>query len=462
MCGDRNNQLSYAFSTNSQGIGVLLGGNYSLATPYKRITSSIGPAGTFKNDPLLGAPAFDGGVNGDPQFYENVEPLGVTPPVKVPDVNEAIRLLHNGDVNIGEGIREHEFTDGIHVGNVWGTLWKTEPSPVLKVTRRNYFFQVNPDSPLPVFLWQFDLTLKHDLPNKGFNIALAGSAEDRLWVLRGSDQRVFSGTWESTPRTNGRGIIVPFGNGAYGGLLDSPLGGMAVYSLSDGLQAWIGLPGHSRINLSLTAANSPQKQGDTAHVELLLLGIPRLTDATLNLPSCSTEVVERFYHDFGLDGGATGYTVVSAKGTVTGHRYILEIDGTDGQAFSGQLTGNLISSLPITVSHLHNHWSAYLYDRIRKKARPLGMFENKAWATVSLTGRQDLFIGHPLTADNEEIVLQVTQSGETSWNIEAHNPTEHAITTTLRKNPLFDPWQAKPFTEEAVTIPAGSSITRTL
>ena len=38
------------------GVGLLLGGNQTLATPNKRIAPGISPAGTFKNDGLLGAP----------------------------------------------------------------------------------------------------------------------------------------------------------------------------------------------------------------------------------------------------------------------------------------------------------------------------------------------------------------------------------------------------------------------
>ncbi len=36
MCADRNNQLSYGLVANADGIGILLGGNQTLATPNKR------------------------------------------------------------------------------------------------------------------------------------------------------------------------------------------------------------------------------------------------------------------------------------------------------------------------------------------------------------------------------------------------------------------------------------------
>ena len=52
--------------------------------------------------------------------------------------------------------------------------------------------------------------------------------------------------------------------------------------------------------------------------------------------------------------------------------------GKDG-AFSGIIHGHLISSLPIAVSGLHDRWTAYLYDRGLRLARPVGMVEGKAW-----------------------------------------------------------------------------------
>ena len=462
QCADRNNQLSYGYSSDKDGIGTVLGGNQTLATPIKRVATHISPSGTFKNDALLGAPAFDGGAGGEPELLETVSARGVTPPVPTPNVSESHRLLHTGDVNIGDGVREHYFTDKIGVHNVWHTLWKTAPAEAYHVTRRNHFFQTNPDSPLAVFLWQIDITLLKDLPNQGFDVGLLTSHADRLWAFRGNDGTALAGTWEETERSASRWVNQPFGPGAYAAFLDSPLGGAAVFPLTDGQAVSFHLPKHDNLRIWLPPANAPQKQGETKRISLLILGIPRLTDATKQLPAASTEVVERFYHDFGLDGGKTGYTVQSAVGTVTGQRYLLEIDGAREQCFSGVLTGKLISSLPITVSGLHDHWSAYLYDRALKKARPLGMFEGKAWATVSLTGRQELFIGHPITADDAAIMLQLTQSNEHAWSLEAHNPTDQPITTTLRKNLLFDPLQTSPFSEEKVTIPTGSSINRTL
>jgi len=457
MCGDRNNQLSYGYSTRADGTGVLIGGNQSLGTPYKRITNGISPSGTFKNDALLGAPAFDGGAGGEPNFFEGAAPIAPARPVMHPDVNEAHRLLATTDVHIGDGVREHRFMDNIAVHNVWGTLWRTEPVTDFRVVRRNHFFQIDPNSPLAVFLWQIDITLLDDLSNKGFHVGLLAAGDDRLWAVRSSDGRVFSGTWEDSPRSTPRYLNTPFNKGAYSALLDSPLGGAAVFSLTDGMISSVGLPTHGRFSFQLTAEAAPQKKGETKRVELLIVGIPRVTDYTKNLAGASTETVERFYHDFGLDGGKTGYTLQLMAGKVTDQRYILNIDGA-GNGFSGVVTGNLISTLPIVVSGINDRWSSYLYDRGKKAARPLGNLDGKAWATVPIHGAVDLFIGQPVTADNANVVIQLTQTGDHAWHVEAHNPTDAPITTMLKANPLFDPLKGKAWTPEPLTIPAGSSV----
>ena len=270
------------------------------------------------------------------------------------------------------------------------------------------------------------------------------------------------GLWEETVTSSPRARDVPLSPGGYVAYLDSPLGGAAVFSMTEGLRAAQGLPNKQFLSVYLSGERSPQKKGDTKDVDLLIVGIPRPTQRNRHMPSPSTEVVERFYHEFGLDGGKTGYTVEAGSGRVTSQRYILDIDGRTTNCFSGTLKGDLISSLPIAVSGLNDRWSTYLYDRSLKKARPIGSFENKAWAVVRLHGNLDIFVGHPLVCDHTKLVLQVTQSGENAWTVEIHNPTDATVRTTLRKNPSFDPLQAKAIKDAEVEIPPGQSITRVL
>ena len=153
-CSDRNNQLTGGFQTTRDGYLLLMGGNQQLATPNKRVDSkSMEPAAAFKNDAFLGAPAFDGAAGGDPMWHEPVDSIRLEKGgIGSPTVSESRRLFHSGDVHVGEGRWEHYFTDNINVINCGYTLWKTEPAKDFTVTKRNYFFQVDADSPLAVFL----------------------------------------------------------------------------------------------------------------------------------------------------------------------------------------------------------------------------------------------------------------------------------------------------------------------
>ncbi len=143
-------------------------------------------------------------------------------------------------------------------------------------------------------------------------------------------------------------------------------------------------------------------------------------------------------------------------------QHVLAVDGQSSHCLSAKIRGNLVSSLPITVSHLKDRWSACLNGRDRKKARPIGAFEGKAWATVNISGQADLFVGRPVLVDNPELFLQVTQSGKNAWTIEVHNPTDAAIATSIRANPAFDPLRNAVLPAGPVTIPAGGSMICTL
>ena len=138
--------------------------------------------------------------------------------------------------------------------------------------------------------------------------------------------------------------------------------------------------------------------------------------------------------------------------------YLLEFDGSPQHGVSGKITGDLISTLPMRVTGLNDRWSAVLYDRTIGKARPVGVFEQAAWATVVLHDKLDAFVGHPVTCDAEDVILQVTQTGERAWNVEVHNPSDKARRVRLTVNPHFDPLVKKHVAPVDLDVPAGASV----
>lgn len=463
-CSDRNNQLSYGLTRTRDGEFILLGGNQALATPSKRIdTREVSPSGVFKNDERLGAPAFDGAAGGEPTFFAPITFNTTNGAIRAPLVCEAFRLLLSGDVNIGEGLYEHRFTDGIREANVWHTLWRTTPSSNVTARVRRHFFQIDPESPLAVLIWDIDVTLKSDLPNRGLTLGFLRTAKDCLWSVRGSDGTAMSGLWTEDDGSAPRRIDLPGGPGAYAALLDSPLGGAAVFPLDPRVRIQLALPRRSNPAFVVPPELAPTKAGDTASFRFVILGIPRVTGITRTLAMPSTETVERFRRDFGLDGSAPAYSVDAVEGTVLSAGYPLAVAATN-QVFSGVVSGDLVSSLPITVSGLNDRWSCVLYDRGRKAARPVGTFEGAAWATVVPKTKKplDLFIGHPVSCDNPEVFIQTTQMGEDLWTLEVNNPTDDALEVALLPNPRFDPLANGPWKGETLAIPAGGMIRRDL
>jgi len=355
-------------------------------TPNKRVPDDIlDPASDFLYDSLLGAPAFDGGVSGQPVFEFPVTMKTASGDIPAPKVGECQRLLDTGDTHLSIAQCEYNFTDNVTVYNCWLTLWRPEPARDFTLERRNQLFQVDPESPLTVYRVRLRVKLKRDLPNNGILISSMLKRYATRWAVRGSDGQTFGGSAKDA-KAAPKPENVPFSHTAYAARLDSPLGGVAIFPLSDGLNVSWDASAPGDMNLVLPATNSPQKKDESREVDLLLVGIPRLTPYTQSVSKDTLATVRRFASDFGLNGKKPSYTVVPQTGTITNQRYILNVDGRADNAFSGTLKGDLISSIPVAVSNLNDHWTAMLFDRSEKKARPLGVFENQAWATVRLHG----------------------------------------------------------------------------
>ena len=457
---DRNVQLSFGYQVTRDGHGLKLGGGVGAATPNKRVDDRfLFPAQIFADDFLLGASRSHGAALECPSFFMTPTALEGSILRTAPNVSESVRLLHSADVQIGESVWNRNFTDHIKVGNVWRTLWATTNALDFEGVRRCYFFQVDPDSPLAVYRWQLELTLLRDMTNSGFSMAHLYPMKSRLWALRGSDEQAYAGIW-AEGLSPARKLDVSFGPGAYAAFLASPQGGEGVFPLVEtGLRAVMLRPEKSAgIEILLPAGGAPQNKGEHAILDFLLVGIPRMTAESKMISEPSNEIMERFRNDFGLANGKPTYYAALDTGRIKSQRYVMDISGVKDHCASGKWVGRLVSALPITVSGLNENWSAFLLDRHLKQARPLGMFEGKAWATVVLNGEKNLFIGHPLVCDQAQLVLQVTQVGDTRWKIEVHNPMDRPLTTTLTLNPFFDPWNKKTISEEPLVLPAGRSV----
>jgi len=132
-------------------------------------------------------------------------------------------------------------------------------------------------------------------------------------------------------------------------------------------------------------------------------------------------------------------------------------------------------NLPVRINGLNRNWSCLLWQQEgqagpyhgsgKDRIRPLGMDEkSRAYipVTVGLTDKVHLVAGHPVVAENQNLVIRVvcledTAQGEKfRWHVVVHNPTDKPIETTVSPSislpGLFD-------TPRKITIPAGSDFT---
>lgn len=461
MCADRNNQLSYGHTIrDSDGTSLVLGGSGALSTPNKRVHDRrIRPSGVFKNDPYLGAAAFDGVTGNDPEVItEGILRFEGQDAVRGPRVGSSRRLLHSGDVNIGEGFSEYVFSDEVGTYNVWHSLWSAEKAKHFTITQRNTLFQVDPDSPLSVTQMEIEVRIVSDIPQATeLEVLQVRPNEAEHWAVKSVDGRRWSGNPLEGQASLSEASSVAMGPGAWIAALGSPLGGTAVIPRSDGLTLRYSQRHPNQISLVLSGDNLPKKAGEVRRLTFLVLGIPRETKYTDHLNVRSAQVVAQFVSDFNLDGVEGGYEVEPLVGEVTQASYPLVMVGHLG-AFSGRMIGDPVGSLPVILAGQNDHWSSYFYDRNLGKARPLGVFEDESYAALELSGGRDFFLGHPVTCNHPEVRLQLTQVSESGYRLEVHNPLEEDLKVELRRNHLFEPLAKFDLPEQNFELRGGTSV----
>ncbi len=171
-------------------------------------------------------------------------------------------------------------------------------------------------------------------------------------------------------------------------------------------------------------------------------------------------IVAKVRAAMGLRGPAA-YTAAFERGTPRSARILFELAADKGEGVAFELPRvELPMALPVAVHDLHPERPVVLYDRARRRWRPLGALEGVAYATLDTAERDwRVFIGHPVGLSNPSATFALTQTATDVWMLEIHNPTGRAIQADAAPAPEFDllDWDG-----ETVTLPPGSSITRNL
>jgi hypothetical protein len=156
--------------------------------------------------------------------------------------------------------------------------------------------------------------------------------------------------------------------------------------------------------------------------------------------------------------GKTAYTPRLKRGKPLDNYLLWRLDA-QGEAVEARLPKtDLPGFLTACVENLRDNWSVCLVDRLRAgpNFRALPVRDGRAYAQLDLTAADsDVFIGHPVVADNPAVKLLVNSQEPGRWFIEAHNPGDAPLAVHLTSAP------GGPLShfDERVTLPPGSSRT---
>jgi hypothetical protein len=241
----------------------------------------------------------------------------------------------------------------------------------------------------------------------------------------------------------------PFSRGTFF-TLDDP-GGSALLAPLDGPFHYRWVPGKTGgIELFYQPGKAELARGDTIAYRVAFAG------AEGGLP---TEKILAYAAAFGVSTpGKTAYTPQLIRGKQVDNYLVWRLDA-QGEAIEARLPRtDLPGFLTACVENLHDGWSVWLVDRLRAAPnfRALPIRDGRAYAELDLSeAPSDVFIGHPLVADDPAVKLLVSWQEPGVWFVEAHNPSDAPITTRLRSPagwPLFR-------FDQAVTLPPGTSKT---
>ncbi len=191
-------------------------------------------------------------------------------------------------------------------------------------------------------------------------------------------------------------------------------------------------------------------QGDEIHLKIGFGGVATGTPK---------EKIMAFADQFGISTpGKQAYNPKIAAGKELDTYFTWTLDGGE-QGIRAQLPRTRMHGhLTTIVEKMNDNWSVQLvdYNRDWPNHRALPHRDGRAYAQLDLNlADSDVFIGHPVVADNSNIKLLVSWMEPGKWFVEAHNPGPKTIETTLH-NPAT--WEIFDF-NETVQLPPGSSQT---
>ena len=467
QCTDRMNQLLDSRQVRPDGTPFFIGYGGDTAIPDKGPWNGrIRPVGCFVLDKKLGIQTgFDGSPENHPGcrfnpylVYDGQIPKNINWVKQLVADKEGgphvmpHRVVASSDVLIGDRILDGVFPLSVEqIIHVWSTLYPVKPSQYLKATARTTFYLVKPDG-ISAYLWEQDFEALQDIPTKPeqpyvFGIGTIGGDVFKEFIHVSGQTVVAQG-----PMKQKAVKTYPFNKGDYVGFLKNTFGSLAVYSLTDGLV----LNGDEvQFTVGVKSPDAVVKAGTKFRARLLLVGMHRLVEDPASLAA-------EIRTAYGVSGGP-GYQVEARQGKVASQEYRLDLEpGAEG-CFLGVIKGlgKLPGNLGCALRGMNEHWTVFFQQQDAKlQTRILPVEEKTAYCVLTDADEgKPLFIGHPVVADNPELVLNVARSQDwKSWLLEMHNPTDAEMTVKVKSSPHVAGFKFA----ETVKIAPGTSQFRTL
>jgi hypothetical protein len=157
-----------------------------------------------------------------------------------------------------------------------------------------------------------------------------------------------------------------------------------------------------------------------------------------------------------LTPGAPAYAAQLRLGRTT-DTYLRWRVEAQGEGMAARLRRTAMDAfLTLEVTGLRDNWDVYLLDRARKAPnfRALPLRDGRTFAQLDLNDADlDLFVGHPLVCDRPDIKLLVSWKEPGRWHVEAHNPGDAPVKTTIRTH---KEWTLFPFRAQVELAPGSS------
>jgi hypothetical protein len=302
------------------------------------------------------------------------------------------------------------------------SLFPTEPTRYVEVHRRAIVFRPRPGS-LTTTIYQHDLRLKRPLP--------AGHAMPVGWLDEQSQHML------QTPQSGPRELASILAE--QGEVEWRP--GDAVIAWTNNTRPAIFLNDGAPVTLRhlngksgrIALALAPQHQpGPGASQRLRFVGMGGT--AHHRDPEIWTQVAATM----GWRGKPRYHATVS-QGSVISQRLLFDVQSEDGGVQLHLPRVELPTALPLRVHGLNPRWPAVLFDRSARRWRPLGMLEGVAYAVLdTLACDWSIYVGHPVLADDQDLVLALAQVSARQCVLEVHNPTTRTIHGSVRAAPGFE------------------------